>query len=163
MLLTKRPGRLAEFAEWYAATVDGWPVNLICGTSLTTQRTASRLSDLAKVLGRRFVSVEPLWERIDLGDLSGIDLVIAGGQSGGGARPCRVEWIRAIRDQCRAANVACFIKQLGANPIDGDGSRLRLRDGHGGDSSEWPEDLRIRQLPAVSSGMAGITPPKRTP
>jgi protein gp37 len=91
----------------------------------------------------------------DLGeiDLAGIDWVIVGGESGKikKARPCRLEWIRAIRDQCQAAGVAFFCKQLGTNPVDDDGSRLKLRDRkHGGDWDEWPEDLRIRQFPPAT-------------
>jgi protein gp37 len=51
-----------------------------------------------------------------------IDWVIVGGESGPHARPCDVAWIRSIRDQCRAAGVACFIKQLGARPFDSAGA-----------------------------------------
>lgn len=98
-----------------------------------------------------------------------IDWVIAGGESGNGARPCRVEWIQLLVEQCRAANVACFVKQLGARtevedplavlraqPIGmpGCGPRtwvpLPLRDFKGGDPDEWPADLRVRQFPEVA-------------
>ena len=113
------------------------------------------------------------------GCLSGcIDWVIIGGESGSKARPCDLAWIRSIRDQCQAAGVACFVKQLGARPMEWElcglapnsipsatldyhlsmgGSEpddvphwLNLRDSHGGDPSEWPEDLRIRELPRVT-------------
>ena len=104
-------------------------------------------------------------------DTLGIDWVIVGGESGPRARPCDVAWIRSIVEQCRAAKVACFMKQLGAKPIardrwdmseeqfvDLDASEdgwseadgpvaLRLRDRKGGDPSEWPEDLRVRGFP----------------
>jgi protein gp37 len=150
MLLTKQPNRLATFARGYTEAGGIWPENLLCGTSITAQRTVSRLADLAKVPGRRFISAEPLWEAIDLGDLSSIDLVIAGGESRreeGEANPCRVEWLRDLRDRCREAGVPFFLKQLGAN-VHEDGRRLRLRDSdHGGDWSEWPADLRVREFP----------------
>jgi protein gp37 len=89
--------------------------------------------------------------------------VIVGGESGAGARPFDIAWARSIVQQCRAAGVACFVKQLGARPFTpnaatasplrrergSDGNYwLTLRDSHGGDPSEWPEDLRVRQMPA---------------
>lgn len=106
----------------------------------------------------------------------GIDWVIVGGESGPGARPCDVQWIRSIKDQCDSAGVACFVKQLGARPIipasrqahwDWGGDigraarfeatdplhestapwRVVLKDKKGGEPSEWPADLRVRQMP----------------
>ena len=103
---------------------------------------------------------------------NGVRWVIIGGESGPGARPCDVEWIRSLVAQCKAAGVACFVKQLGASPfakpstiqgkidflksaqsaginlaVDVDGAHLILRDRKGGDPSEWPEDLRVREFP----------------
>lgn len=81
-----------------------------------------------------------------------LNWVIVGGESGPGARPCKVEWIRDIIKQCKAAAVPCFVKQLGSNPIDGSGySRLPLKDKKGGDMSEWPADLRVREMPAIAA------------
>lgn len=94
-----------------------------------------------------------------------LDWVIVGGESGPGARPCDVAWIRSAVAQCRAAGVPCFVKQLGARPESEEGCRdcdqcsarqrctlsvpylMRLRDRKGGDPSEWPEDLRVREFP----------------
>jgi protein gp37 len=100
---------------------------------------------------------------------SELDWVIVGGESGPGARPCEVRWIRSIVEQCRDYDVPCFVKQLGAKPVardrydmseeffrradaseEGYGDEtvvLRLRDRKGGDPDEWPEDLRVRQWP----------------
>jgi protein gp37 len=85
---------------------------------------------------------------------SAIDWVIVGGESGSKARPCNVEWIRGIVRQCREAGVPCHVKQLGAKPMvprepgDAWGDRIiELADPKGGDWSEWPEDLRVRQFP----------------
>jgi len=91
-----------------------------------------------------------------------ISLIIVGGESGPRARPCNVQWIRSIVEQCKAAGIPCFVKQLGAKVIgrvtddfacmediavDSDEWRARLVHPKGGDPSEWPKDLRIRELP----------------
>lgn len=98
--------------------------------------------------------------------VASLDWVIVGGESGPNARPCRVEWSRSIVRQCREAGVNCFVKQLGAKAsglrewcdrcnwgltfgrhgLDCDRSPV-LKDPKGGDPSEWPEDLRVRELP----------------
>lgn len=89
---------------------------------------------------------------------AGIDWLIVGGESGPGARSCEVAWVRDLRDQCAEAGVPCFVKQLGShclntvNTEDGPvSSRVRLRDGKGGDWDEWPEDLRVREFPSVEA------------
>jgi protein gp37 len=61
----------------------------------------------------RFLSVEPLLEDLGELDLAEIDWVIVGGESGPGARPMREEWVRSVRDQCRAAGIPFFFKQWG--------------------------------------------------
>lgn len=86
-----------------------------------------------------------------------LDWVILGGESGAGARECDTEWIRAVVEQCRAAGVPCFVKQLGARPITsgpwqlvgGGYPAVPLRSRKGGDPDEWPEYLRVRQWPEV--------------
>jgi hypothetical protein len=77
-----------------------------------------------------------------------VDWVIVGGESGPKARPCHVEWIRSIVEQCKAAGVPCFVKQLGARPVL-DGKPLDLQDSKGGEPEKWPEDLRVREMPEV--------------
>lgn len=81
-----------------------------------------------------------------------IHWVIVGGESGPRARPCDVQWFRDIRDQCREAGVPVFVKQLGAQPTahepdDTYSPYIELRDSHGGDPAQWPEDLRVREFP----------------
>jgi protein gp37 len=61
----------------------------------------------------RFLSVEPLLEDLGEFDLTGIDWVIVGGESGHGARPMQKEWVLSLRDQCERAGVAFFFKQWG--------------------------------------------------
>ena len=89
------------------------------------------------------------------GDI-GIDWIIVGGESdqpGMKARPFDIEWARSTVRQCKAAGVACFVKQLGSNPaplIVEAGSvreRLWLKDRAGADPAEWPEDLRVQEWP----------------
>lgn len=84
-------------------------------------------------------------------DMNGIDWVVVGGESGPGARPCNVKWIRSIVQQCRDAGVSCFVKQLGSNPVKAaeicGTVPMRLKDRKGGDPTEWPQDLRVREFP----------------
>lgn len=98
-----------------------------------------------------------------------LNWVIVGGESGPGARPCDVAWIRSIVEQCRAAGVPAFVKQLGANVRASGGAirgwptnsvqglscvttfqptRVYLPNRKGADPAEWPADLRVREWPA---------------
>jgi protein gp37 len=108
----------------------------------------------------RFVSYEPALEDLGCVDLEGIDWLIVGGESGPGARPFDIQWARTAIEQCKEAGVACFVKQLGRLPFDSrppwqisPGTQIEtpLSDRKGGDMSEWPEDLRVREFPEVSS------------
>ena len=100
-----------------------------------------------------------------------IEWVIAGGESGPEARACNIEHLRSLRDQCREVWVPFFLKQLGARPVlasvydtrldwpegtrftrcEGGpwGRSIVLKDKKGGDPAEWPEDLRVREMPEV--------------
>jgi len=82
----------------------------------------------------RFLSIEPLLEDLGQVDLTSIDWVIVGGESGPGARPMKREWVIAIRDQCRAAGIPFFFKQWGGARKVKHG---RLLDGRTYD--EYPE------------------------
>jgi protein gp37 len=78
-----------------------------------------------------------------------IDWVIVGGESGPGARPCNIEWVRDIVRQCKAASVPPFVKQLGANWTNNFvGVHTPTRDRKGADPAEWPEDVRVQEFPA---------------
>jgi protein gp37 len=84
--------------------------------------------------------------------IPGIDWVIVGGESGAQARVCDVRWFRDIARQCNAWNVPVFVKQLGRHPVERTAGvvtwpEVDLRDSHGGDQAEWPEDLRVREFP----------------
>lgn len=77
-----------------------------------------------------------------------LDWLIVGGESGTGARPFDIAWARSAVAQCKAAGVPVFVKQMGARPSES-GKPALYRDIKGGDMSEWPEDLRVRDWPAV--------------
>ncbi len=146
-----------------------WPLpNVWLGVSIEDQATADeRIPLLLQTpAAKRFISAEPLLVPIDFRmggssvpdyaphrPLPQIDWLIVGGESGPGSRPCNISWIRSIRDQCKAADVRCFIKQLGSNiaPVCiENGSvkeRLFLKDRKGCDIDEFPEDLRLREFP----------------
>lgn len=134
-----------------------WPLpNVWIGVSVEDQRAADeRIPLLLQTPAAvRFLSCEPLlgpldlpWLRVDY-DLSrgkggNLHWVIVGGESGPGARPCRVEWVRAVIHQCRAARVACFCKQIGSAWAHANG----CSDYKGGCMAEWPEALRVREFP----------------
>lgn len=86
-----------------------------------------------------------------LGVAIGLDWVVAGGESGPGARPCDIDWLRTIVAQCREAGVPCFVKQMGADPYwhcsPGVTKQLHLRDRKGSAIDEWPADLQVREWP----------------
>jgi protein gp37 len=89
------------------------------GVSVENQRWTSRIDDLRKVPAAiRFLSIEPLLGPLVL-DLTGVDWVIVGGESGIGARPMRLDWALSIRDQCSAAAVPFFFKQWGSHDAAG--------------------------------------------
>jgi protein gp37 len=75
--------------------------------------------------------------------------VIVGGESGPGARPFDVLWARSLLEQCKAAGVPAFMKQIGADPVHLGG--YSVRDKKGGDMAEWPDDLRVREFPEIAS------------
>jgi protein gp37 len=98
--------------------------------------SVSRRVDTLRLLPAsiRFLSAEPLLGPLNDLDLTGVDWVIGGGESGSGHRPCDVEWARGLRDSCLAAGVPFFWKQWGGNTPKSNG---RLLDGRTWD--DYPE------------------------
>jgi len=108
-VLTKRPGRVAQLNGRLC-----WSPNIWLGTSIESQRWAGRLDPLRETgAGTKFLSLEPLLGPLPDLPLEGIDWVIAGGESGPGARPMNAAWVRAIRDNCLRNEVPFFFKQWG--------------------------------------------------
>jgi len=159
--LTKRAQRMAKFGQWLKNDHHlDWPDNLVAMTTITSQSTQSEIDALRKVPAKiRGLSVVPLLEEVTL-DLRGIDWVIAGGESGPQAREFDLRWARSLQDQCKLAGAAFFMKQLGANIVDG-GFPLTVQDRHGGDWEEWPTDLRVREFPKAFRD-ASLLLPKAT-
>ncbi len=119
-VLTKRSKRLASVAD----DLD-WPANVWMGVSVETQRYAFRLDHLRSVdAAVRFVSAEPLLGPLPELDLSSIDWLIAGGESGPNARSMDEVWVRDLRDQCGAVGVAFFFKQWGGRTPKAGGREL---------------------------------------
>jgi protein gp37 len=167
-LLADVDARLAEVA--LAQHAVRWPLpNVWLGVSVEDQDTADlRIHQLLECPAAvRFVSYEPAlgpvewhpsWfgytpDDADTRTGPGIDWLIAGGESGPGARACDVDWLRAARDACARYDAACFVKQLGADPYThraADAVYLRnMVDRKGGNPVEWPPDLAVRDYPTV--------------
>lgn len=158
---------------------EAWP-NVWLGVSVENQEQADKRIPLLlqQEAAVRFLSMEPLLGPVDLsaffggpyvalpGDRVepnynfGIHWVIVGGESGPGARGFDLSWARSVREQCKSAQVACFVKQLGARPGEDrrcdvpacncgrlHWERFDIDDPKGGDWSEWPTDLRVRESP----------------
>lgn len=154
-----------------------WPLpNVWLGVSVEDQASADeRITELlACPAAVRWVSYEPALGPVDFGLLGTLPAsmtggayvlaaerlhwIVVGGESGPGARPFDLAWARSVIAQCREAGAAAFIKQLGAAPWQhiapsgapddgGDFVPVTLRDRKGGDVSEWPEDVRVREWP----------------
>jgi protein gp37 len=113
-VLTKRSERLRDLLLGELAFVADAP-NVWWGVSVENKKSGvPRIDHLrATPASTRFLSIEPLLEDLGEIDLTSIAWVIAGGESGPGARPMRPEWVASIRDQCRRARVPFFFKQWG--------------------------------------------------
>lgn len=162
LLLTKRIGNARRMLPWTAIP---WP-HVSIGISVGTQRGADAEIPLLKrtPAARRFLSMEPILERVSLrlhledqaheptycGPL--IDWIIVGGESGPHARETSVEWIADVVAQGKDACVPVFVKQIGARPVQfirrqTEPVEIRISDDKGGNSSDWPADLRVREFP----------------
>ncbi|HKO00760.1 MAG TPA: phage Gp37/Gp68 family protein [Thermoanaerobaculia bacterium] len=113
-VLTKRSSRLCDMLSGPLRDA-GACEHIWWGVSVEDRRYGlRRIDDLRDARAAvRFLSVEPLLEDLGELDLSGIDWMIVGGESGRGARPMRAEWVMSLRDQCAAAGVRFFFKQWG--------------------------------------------------
>lgn len=110
-LLTKRPENIARFLPPRSWGVGGWP-NVWLGTSIEDNRVAHRAAELVKIPAVvHFVSYEPALGPLDDLDLTHIDWVIYGGESGARHRDEDKQWARAMRDRCSRSGVAFFHKQ----------------------------------------------------
>lgn len=182
-ILTKRPEIMDDFLRHHATF---WPLpNVWIGTSIENQATADwRIPHLLRCPATvRFLSYEPALGPVNVdvaskrsdpieawADANRIDWVIAGGESGPGARPAHPDWFRSMRDQCRAAGVPFFFKQWGAwmpyGWADAQGYHIRRAcvihpDGVWNDRQvrellcDWPGDSKIQPMALVGKKLAG--------
>ena len=126
IILTKRINRAYNFHKSYKV-----PKNFWIGTSVENKNTLHRIQKLKLIDAKiKFVSFEPLLQRLGKIDLTGLQWIIVGGESDyNSPRPFKIEWAREIRDQCRKFEIPFFYKQSGgkkkingtwgSNEIDG--------------------------------------------
>jgi protein gp37 len=145
-ILTKRHERLAELAPRLA-----WHPNVWIGVSIENRRFVERADYLRGVdAAVRFISAEPLLGPLEGLDLTGIDWLIAGGESGSGHRPVRAEWVRELRDRCAGSDTAFFFKQWGGHRPKAGG---RVLDGRTWD--ELPQHLSMPERTVRLQRLAG--------
>ncbi|MFA7078066.1 MAG: phage Gp37/Gp68 family protein [Syntrophomonas sp.] len=122
-ILTKRAERLQELSPLLP-----WTSNIWMGVTVENWQYVSRIDNLLKTGAKtRFISFEPLLSQITDLNLSGIDWVIVGGESGPGARPVKEEWILEIREKCFEKDVPFFFKQWGGTNKKKNGRLLEGR------------------------------------
>jgi protein gp37 len=132
-VLTKRSERLVELKDQLP-----WPNNVWVGVSVEEADFLYRIDHLRQSGAKlKFISFEPLLGPVHEADLSGIDWVITGGESGPGARVMQPDWVIDLRDQCVDVDIPFFFKQWG-------GTR-RLKAGRILDGRTWD------QMPAYIS------------
>ncbi len=155
MLLTKRPRNASVMLSHVPHKGAPWPVkNVWLGVTVCNQAEVDEKIPrlLSTPAAKRFVSVEPMLEPVDLSSWmlcslpdceqcdkdcgaheefgsSGLDWVICGGETGPGARPMNPDWARSLRNQCNAVDVPFFFKQMSGKTL-------------------IPDDLMVREIPA---------------
>lgn len=139
-LLTKRTDKMREYFNFGAYPV---PNNAWIGTTVEDRCYVGRIGVLESIkpANVRFLSCEPLLGDLGTLDLSGIDWVIVGGESGPNARPMKKEWVLNIQRQCAEQGVPFFFKQWGTWGEDGV-KRNKKENGcllDGKTYQEWPK------------------------
>ena len=130
-ILTKRSSLMRDFLRNRYGSRRG-PQHMWFGVSVEDGGKKSRIQHLRDApAGVRFLSIEPLIRPIGELDLTSIDWVIVGGESGPGARPMKSGWVREVRDQCVSEGVAFFFKQWGGLRPKSGGREL--------DGREWSQ------------------------
>lgn len=119
-LLTKRTEEMHNYFEsWWG--FESIPKNAWIGTTVENIEAKERIGWLTKIENApvRFLSCEPLLSDLGKLDLTGINWVIVGGESGPNARPMKKEWVLNIKRQCEEQGVPFFFKQWGTYGEDG--------------------------------------------
>lgn len=173
-----RGGFWSGWEEWASGIEQGRALsNVWLGVSVEDQATADERIPhlLACPASVRWVSYEPALGPVSFRDewlgrglcpthdtpsgfcsgdcpdlVRGLDWIVVGGESGPGARPFDLTWARSTIAQCREAGVACFVKQIGAQPVDGD--RSAIIDAHGIAAPSLDHDEAKRLAPGYAGG-----------
>lgn len=153
LITTKRPDRALELARYHKLI--HWPDHIWMGISCSTQRDLDEMGPILFDIpaSHYWLSAEPLLENlnveiwvspfrvvdhgqgaVELDDLPIFEHVVIGCESGPQRRPCNIEWVRSIVQQCKEADVAVYVKQLDL------GGKVAT------DPKDFPEDLRIREI-----------------
>lgn len=111
LLLTKRPQNINKYIP------DSWkvnpPRNVFFGATAVNQQTFNYVTrHLLEVKGKRFLSIEPQLEAIQLNNIKGIDWIIQGGESGQRKRSFNLDWAKTMREDCKELNIPYFFKQI---------------------------------------------------
>lgn len=142
LLVTKRPENLNAMLPWTSEHAgeygERYWSNVWLGTSVENRKHGLPRVDVLRrtPAGVRFLSCEPLLEDLGEVDLTGIHWVIVGGESGADARPMDTRWATNLRDQCKAAGIAFFMKQMSAC------ANKTYKD-----FDRFPPHLRVREFP----------------
>lgn len=166
-ILTKRPERIKDCLppDWGT----GWK-NVWLGVSIENNANKHRLltlHNLKKACSTflTFVSFEPALGELNLlrdeltrTEFRRLDWMIIGGESGNATgkyryRPCKMEWITGMIEQCKEAEVKVFVKQLGTAMA----KERKLYDWHGGDVDEWDNSIQVREFPAYNVAVSNGT------
>ena len=161
LVLTKRIKRAEEFFRFKKPSPNIWPGVTICNQPEADEKIPLLLQIPAAV---RWVSIEPMLGPIDLvkaqaiGEeiiddwypgytkrMKFINWVVLGGETGPGARPMKEEWATSVVNQCRAAGVPVFVKQIHVDDKVGKKWKQRVSK----NMDEWPCQLKFRELPEV--------------
>jgi protein gp37 len=134
-ILTKRASRMRKYFRSRKVPNNAW-----IGVSVENKKDGlNRIEELKNINAKvRFLSIEPLLEELGELNLSGIDWVIVGGESGPKSRPMKTEWVESIKFQCDKSNVAFFFKQWGSWGSDGV-KRAKKSNGREFDGEVWNE------------------------
>lgn len=154
LVLTKRAERMFKFitgSSGMGASNAEFYRNIWLGFSAEDQQRWDERAPYADELRAHgfntWASCEPLLDEIDPGPYR-VGWAVIGGESGPGARPTVIGHVRKLLQRFHGMGVPTFVKQLGAHPVNREGVAHPLKHKKGGNPAEWPEDLRVREMPA---------------
>jgi len=150
-VLTKRAERVKTLGSYLP-----WDHHIWMGVSVESQDVEHRIDDLRRSEADfKWISAEPLVGPLPDLDLSGIDWLVIGGESGDvdEIKEINPDWMRDIIAQCRGQGVTPFVKQMGEIWA----TKNDASDRHGGHILDWPQDLRVREVPKVVPNQPSLT------